>query len=109
MSSLTDTTSNPRMSFTVQPEKQVTNVNTSLSSALFTSRPVNTAGAATTGTCTVTTAQWSSHQSQCCHGKAPPIDEFTSEDSRITFDDWVTYTQKSSYTWKEWTQDELLM
>ena len=71
----------------VQPEEQVTNVSTSLSSALFTSRPVSSAGAATTGTFTATAAPWGSKQSQCRRGKAPPIDEFTSEDSRITFDD----------------------
>ena len=69
------------MSYSTQPEKQVTNVSTTLSGALFTSRPVHSAGAATTGILTATTTQWSSHQTQCRHGKAPPIDEFTGEDS----------------------------
>ena len=40
MSNLMDTASNTRMSFTVQPEEQVTNTLTTSSGALFTSRPV---------------------------------------------------------------------
>ena len=37
MSNIMDTASNPRMSFTAQPEEQVTSANTTLSGALFTS------------------------------------------------------------------------
>ena len=60
MSYLTHSAINPRISHTTQPEKQVTNVSTTLSGAFFTSRPVHSAGAATTGTSTATTTQWSS-------------------------------------------------
>ena len=48
MSSIMDTASNPRMSFTVQPEKQVTCASATLSGALFTSRPVISARAVKT-------------------------------------------------------------
>ena len=92
----------------VLPEEQVTSVSTSLSSALFTSRPVSSARAATAGTFTATAAPWGSNQSQCRRGKAPPIDEFTGEDSRITFDDWLPILERAA-TWNGWTQDELLM
>ena len=43
MSYLTRSTTNPRISHTTQPEKQVTNVSTTLSGAFFTSRPVHSA------------------------------------------------------------------
>ena len=75
MSYLTHSAINPRISHTTQPEKQVTNVSTTLSGAFFTSKPMNSAGVATTGTSTAMTTQWSSQQSQCRRGKAPPIDE----------------------------------
>ena len=39
---------------------------------------------------------------------APPIDEFTGEDRRITFDDWLPILGRAA-TWNGWTQDELLM
>ena len=48
------TASNPRMSFTAQPEEQITSTSTTLSGALFTSRPVSSARAVTTGIFTVT-------------------------------------------------------
>ena len=41
-------------------------------------------------------------------GKAPPIDEFTGEDRRITFDDWLPILERAAI-WNGWTQDELLM
>ena len=103
-----DTASNPRMSFTAQPEEQVTSANTTLSGALFTSRLVSSAGAVTTGTFTATAAPWGRDHSQCRHGKAPSIDEFTGEDRRITFDDWLPILERAA-TWNGWTQDELLM
>ena len=48
------------------------------------------------------------NQSQCCHGKPSPIDEFTGEDSRVTLDDWLPILERTA-TWNGWTQDELLM
>ena len=96
------------MSLTVQPGGQVTNVSTSLTSAPFISRPVNSAGTAATGTFTVTAAPGGNNQSQCRRGKAPPIDEFTGKDSWITFDDWLPILERAA-TWNGWTQDELLM
>ena len=108
MSTIMDTASNPRMSFTAQPEEQVTSASTTLSGALFTSRLVSSAGAVTTGTSTATAAPWGRDQLQCRRGKAPPIDEFTGEDRRITFDDWLPILERAA-TWNRWTQDELLM
>jgi len=58
---------------------------------------VNTALAAPSG----------DNQSQCRRGKAPQIDEFTGEDSRVT-DDWLPILERAA-TWNSWTQDELLM
>ena len=84
-----DTASNPRMSFTAQPEEQVTSASTTLSGAIFTSRPVSSSGAVTTGTFTETAALWGRNHSQCHHGKELPIDEFTGEDRQIIFDDWL--------------------
>ena len=49
--------------------------------------PISSVGTVTTGTFPATVAPWDSNQSQCHRGKVPPIDEFTGEDSRITFDD----------------------
>ena len=95
MSNIMDTTSNPRMSFTAQPEEQVTSASTTLSGALFTSRPVSSAGAVTTGIFTATSAPWGRDQSQCRCGKAPPIDEFTGKDRQITFDDWLPILERA--------------
>ena len=63
MPNLMYTASNPRMSFTAQPEEQVTNASTTLSGALFTSRPVRSARAVNTGTFTVTATPWGPDQS----------------------------------------------
>ena len=104
-----DTASNPRISCAAQPEEQVTSASNTLSGALLTSRPVSSAGAVTTETFTATAAPWGRDQSQCrCCGKAPPIDKFTGEDRRITFDDWLPILERAA-TWNGWTQDELLM
>ena len=108
MSNLMVSASNPRMSFTIQPKEQVTSASTTLSGALFSSRPVSSAGEVTTGTFTTTAAPWSHDQSQCRHGKAPPIDEFTGEDRRITSDDWLPILERAAI-WNGWTQDELLI
>ena len=108
MSNLMDSASNPRMSFTIQPKEQVTSASTTLSGTLFTSRTVSSAGEVTTGTFTTTAAPWSHDQLQHRCGKAPPIDEFTGEDRRITFDDWLPILERAAI-WNGWTQDELLM
>ena len=65
-------------------------------------------GAIPTGTFTATAAPWGRDHSQYRRGKAPPIDEFTGEDRRITFDDWLPILERAT-TWNGWTQDELLM
>ena len=65
-------------------------------------------GAIPTGTFTATAAPWGRDHSQYRRGKAPPIDEFTGEDRRITFDDWLPILERAA-TWNGWTQDELLM
>ena len=70
--------------------------------------PISSVGAVTTGTFPATVAPWESNQSRCRHGKASPIDEFTGEDSRITFNEWLPILERAA-NWNGWTQDELLM
>jgi len=41
-------------------------------------------------------------------GKALPIDEFTAEDSRTTFDDWIPILERAA-NWNNWTPEESLM
>ena len=60
----------------------------SLSNTLFYSRPINSVGTTSSGFPTVTPLLGHC-QVQQHHGKAPPIDEFTVEDSQITIDDWI--------------------
>jgi len=55
-------------------------VSTTLSGPFLASRPVISAGVAMTGTVAMT-ASSGDNQSQCYRGMAPPIDEFTGEDS----------------------------
>ena len=69
---------------------------------------MSSAGAATTEIFAATAAPWGSNQSQCHRGKAPPIEEFTSEDNQITFDDWLPILETAA-TWNGWMLDELLM
>ena len=73
MSNIMVTASNPRMSFTAQPEEQVTSASTTLSGALSTSRPVSSAGAVTTGTFTATAAPWGRDQLQCAVVRHPQL------------------------------------
>jgi len=47
------------------------------------------------------------YQMQHRHGKAPPVDEFTAEDSRTRFDDWIPTLERAA-SWNGWTEDELL-
>ena len=70
--------------------------------------PISSVGPVTTGIFPAMVAPWGSNQSQCRRGKAPPIDEFTGEDSWITFDDWLPILERAA-NWNGWTQDELLM
>ena len=55
---------------------------------LVNSKPISSIGTATFGL-SAATPMWDLSQFPHCHGKAPPIDEFTAEDSRTTSDDWI--------------------
>ena len=68
----------------IQSTQQVTKLSTSLSDTLFTSRLISSVGTVNHGKLTAEGQTYSSHR-----GKAPPIDSFTAEDIRITFDDWL--------------------
>ena len=70
--------------------QQVTCVSSFISSALSTSRPIN------------------SPTMVGERGKAPPIDLFTVESIGITFDDWLLTLERAA-TWNGWTSDETLM
>jgi len=48
------------------------------------------------------------NQSQCRHGKAPPIDEFSEGESQVNFDDWLPILERAA-TVNGWTQEETLM
>ena len=67
-----------------QSSKQVTNLSTSLTDALYVSRPICFVG---TTDCGKLTGDSYAHYPQ--HRKAPPKDPFTAEDIGITFDDWL--------------------
>ena len=41
-------------------------------------------------------------------GKAAPIDEFTTEDKTITFDDWLPILERAA-TWNGWSKEKSLM
>ena len=85
----------------------VTNPYVSLSNTLFYSRSISSVGTASSGFPTVTPLLGHC-QIQQCRGKAPPIDEFTVEDSQITIDDWIPILERAA-SWNGWTEDELLM
>ena len=78
--------------------QQVTCVSSSLSNALSTSRPISSVGIGGT-----MVGELSARR-----GKAPPIDLFTAESIRITFDDWLLTLERAA-TWNGWTSDETLM
>ena len=65
-----------------QSSKQVTNLSTSLTDALYVSRPICSVG--TTDRGKLTGDSYAHHPRR---GKAPPIDPFTAKDIGITFDD----------------------
>ena len=68
--------------FKCHSSQQVTNLSTSLSDVLYVSRPISSTGIANGSKLTT--------ESQACaprRGKAPPVDPFTAEDVKITFDD----------------------
>ena len=44
----------------------------------------------------------------CRRGKAPPIDEFTAQDNRVTLDDWLPILERAA-TWNGWSPEEMLM
>ena len=41
-------------------------------------------------------------------GKAPPVDPFSSDQQKCTFDDWLLRPKRTA-EWNEWTQAELLL
>ena len=65
----------------IQSNQQVTKLSASLSDILSTSRPINSIGIVNQGKLTAEGQTYTSHR-----GKAPPIDPYTAEDVRITFD-----------------------
>ena len=76
-------------------------------SSLMNSKPISSIGTTTFGFPTATPMCGLS-QLQHRHGKAPPIGEFTTEDSRTTFDDWIPILECAA-NWNGWTADESLM
>jgi len=71
------------------------------------SKPISSIGTTTFGFPTATPMCGLS-QLQHRHGKAPPIGEFTTEDSRTTFDDWIPILECAA-NWNGWTADDSLM
>ena len=41
-------------------------------------------------------------------GKAPPVDPFTAENVKITFDDWLQMLDRAA-SWNQWSSEESLM
>ena len=74
-----------------QSSKQVTNLSTSVTDALYVSRPICSVG---TTDCGKLTGDSYAHHPQ--RGKAPPIDPFTAEDIGITFDDWLPILERAA-------------
>ena len=67
-----------------QSNQQVTNLSTSLTDALYVSRPICSVGTTDRGKLTGDSYAHNPRQ-----GKAPPTDPFTAEDRGMTFDDWL--------------------
>ena len=84
----------------IRSNQQVTKLSTPLSDTLLTSRPISSIGTVHHGKLTAEGQTYTSR-----HGKEPPIDPFTPENIRITFDDWLPILA----VWNEWTPEELLM
>ena len=85
----------------------VTNPYVSLFNTLFYSKPITSINTTSSGFPTATPVL-GHYQMQHRRGKAPPVDEFTAEDSRTRFDDWIP-TLKRAASWNGWTEDESLM
>ena len=86
-----------------QSHQQVTSLNSLLSDVLYVSRPISLTGTAT--------GNKSATENQACaprRGKAPPVDLFTAQDTKITFDDWLLTLERAG-RWNEWTAEESLM
>ena len=49
-----------------------------------------------------------SHAHISHRGKAPPVDPFTADDVKTTFDDWLLMLQRAAI-WNDWTIEESLM
>ena len=78
-------------------------MSTSLSDTLYVSRPISTVGTVDQGKLTA-----DGHAYIPRRGKAPPIDTFTAEDIRMTFDNWLPILERAAI-WNEWTPEESLM
>ena len=87
----------------IQSDQQVTKLSASLSDILPTSRPISSIGIVNQGKLTAEGQTYTSRR-----GKAPPIDPYTAEDVRITFDDWLPILEQAA-VWNEWTPEESLM
>jgi len=97
------TTNTAGLPFNLQSGQPVTNMSVSLSNTPFINRPISSIG--------VDNCDGISHDNPATmlhHRKVPPIDSFTGEDIKITFDDWLL-TLEQAATWKRWTPDETLM
>ena len=83
--------------------QQVTQLSTSLSNVVSLNRPVYS-----TGTASGVDLPCTSHASTSRRGKAPPVDPYTAEDVKTTFDDWLLTLERAA-TWNRWSPEESLM
>ena len=74
-----------------QSNQQVTNLSASLSDMVFVSRSISSVGTVDQGKLP---ADGHAYIPRC--GKAPPIDPFTAEDIRITFDEWLPILERAA-------------
>ena len=80
-----------------QSKPQVTNLSTSLSDTFYVSRPVSSIGMVNHGKVMAEGPAYA-HQ----RGKATPVDPFTAEGVKITYDDWLPILEQGAI-WNEWT------
>ena len=83
--------------------QQVTQLSTSLSNMVSINRPL----------CSTVTANGidlpsTSQAFISWRGKAPPVDLYTAEDVKTTFDDWLM-TLEQAAVWNGWSPEESLM
>ena len=73
----------------------VTNPYVSLSNTLFYSKPITSINTTSSGFPTAAPVL-GHYQMQHRYGKVPPVDEFTAEDSRTRFDDWIPTLERAA-------------